>query len=176
MTEQASSVSVSKRFSLVNEDERSRILVNSDAINTRKSMERGYKLLDLFTREKQLKSPKNMTNDELDTCLSDFFFSVKTADGKLFKKTTLTSTRWAIGRYLEVDLKDVKLYPQSNKVYTAIVKELKREGKGSVDHHPPVQKADLEKCYAYFTARENLDNPKILQQKVFFDLLLRYFC
>ena len=55
-------------------------------------------------------------------------------------------------------------------MFSAVVVDLKRQGKGGVDHHPPLEKADLEKLYASF----NVTEPENLQEKVFIDILL-YF-
>jgi hypothetical protein len=41
---------------------------------------------------------------------------------------------------------------------------------GGIDHHPPIEKADLVQMYQYF----DFTNPKHLQWKVFCDIML-YF-
>ena len=45
----------------------------------------------------------------------------------------------------------------------AAAKDLKRNGKGSIDHHPPVENEDMKKI--------SNDNNK-LQEKVLFDIML----
>jgi hypothetical protein len=49
--------------------------------------------------------------------------------------------------------------------------ELKREGKGSVDHHPVISDSDLERIYGYF----NTDTPTGLFYKVQMDIRLYFF-
>jgi hypothetical protein len=66
-------------------------------------------------------------------------------------------------------MKDLR-FKNSNTIFKAVSKDLKRQGLGSVDHYPPVEVVDLQK--AYF----NLDlySAKSLQRKVFMDIML-YF-
>lgn len=61
-------------------------------------------------------------------------------------------------------------FTECNKIFDAATKQLKREGKGGIVHHPPIDDADLQKMYQYFTLDDNVK----LQQKVFVDLML-YF-
>jgi hypothetical protein len=35
----------------------------------------------------------------------------------------------------------------SQKLFTAVTKDLKREGKGAVTHYPPIEETDLRKMY-----------------------------
>ena len=41
---------------------------------------------------------------------------------------------------------------------------------GDIGHHTLISEEDLEACYAYFS--KDLSNPVVLQEKVFFDLVL----
>jgi hypothetical protein len=49
-------------------------------------------------------------------------------------------------------------FRESNQVYSAVCKDLKRQGFGGIDHHPPIEKADLVKMYQNF----DFTNPKHL--------------
>jgi hypothetical protein len=49
-------------------------------------------------------------------------------------------------------------FRESNRVYSAVCKDLKRQGFGEIDHHPPIEKADLVKMYQNF----DFTNPKHL--------------
>ena len=59
-------------------------------------------------------------------------------------------------------------FRESNRVYSAVCKDLKRQGFGEIDHPPPIEKADLAKMYQNF----DFTNPKHLQWKVFCDIML----
>lgn len=76
----------------------------------------------------------------------------------------------SIGTYHSFRLTSDPEFKESNKTFSANIKELKRQGQGGVDHYPPIEKEDLVKLYDYF----DLDNNIKLQEKVFFDIVL-YF-
>jgi hypothetical protein len=58
----------------------------------------------------------------------------------------------------------------SQKLFTTVTKDLKREGKGAVTHYPPIEETDLRKMYDYFNVNDNVK----LQRKVFVDVMLYY--
>lgn len=60
-------------------------------------------------------------------------------------------------------------FKESQKVFKAMSKELKRNGKGGVDHKTPLAEEDLLKLYQYFGDN---DNNIRLQQRVFVDIML----
>jgi len=43
---------------------------------------------------------------------------------------------------------------------------MKRQGLGSVDHHPPVSDADLAVLYSHLDLRRSNNSAELLQQKV----------
>ena len=53
-------------------------------------------------------------------------------------------------------------------MYSAVCKDVNKRGFGGIDHHPPIEKADLVKMYQNF----DFTNPKHLQWKVFCDIIL----
>jgi len=53
-------------------------------------------------------------------------------------------------------------FRESNRVYSAVCKDHKRQGFGGIDHHHPIEKADLVQMYQNF----DWTNPKHLQWKV----------
>ena len=64
-----------------------------------------------------------------------------------------------------------EVYREREKTQTAfkaMVVELKKEEKGAIDHHPPIDRTDLLKLYNYFY--ENRESPVVLQSKVFVDV------
>lgn len=82
--------------------------------------------------------------------------------------------RYGINRHLSVrnnfDITKDQAFQVSQKIFSAVTKDLKREGKGAITHYPPIKESDLHKMYEYF---DNNDRLK-LQQKVFVDTML-YF-
>ena len=53
--------------------------------------------------------------------------------------------------------------------FKGMTKELKKAGKAVVEHYPPIEENDLKTIYAYVTS--NLEDPQLLQYKVFFHIL-----
>ena len=58
----------------------------------------------------------------------------------------------------------------SQKLFTAVTKDLKREGEGAVKHYPPIEETDLRKMHDYFNVNDNVK----LQQIMLVDVML-YF-
>lgn len=165
-----------KRFATIDTEALDKILYEKDAKNTRRATETAVRTFRAYLREKNLPEEfETLPNSELDVILSKFYTEVRTENGEMYKKSSLISLRHGINRFLgnSVDGKNIihdNDFRQSNKVFAAATKELKREGKGGITHHPPIEKEDLQKLYSYF---DNDNNIK-LQEKVFVDLML-YF-
>jgi hypothetical protein len=109
--------------------------------------------------------------------LEDFYVTVRTSKGEHYKKSSVLNMRHGLNRHLkkhysggDIDIIKDTEFQDANKYFKAVTKELKRIGKGDVDHHEPLSNGDLEKCYKYFS--KFLFSSEVLQEKVFFDLLL----
>jgi hypothetical protein len=57
-------------------------------------------------------------------------------------------------------------------MFKAISVQLKREGKGGIDHHPPIEADDLKAIYASLKTSD----PTSIQHKVFVDIMLYFGC
>ena len=111
--------------------------------------------------------------DRLDALLSKFYAEARNTKGELYKKATLFSFRYGLSRHLgsRGDLINGTDFKHNNGMFQAVIKELKQQGNGSIDHHPPIiDKRDLQKLYKYF----DLNDPKKLQEKVFLDVMLHF--
>jgi hypothetical protein len=85
-------------------------------------------------------------------------------DGDKYKVNSLENIRHSLSRYLQAppflktfDLVKVEDLRDANVNFRAVLAELKREGKGSVDHHPVISDSDLERIYGYFNT--SFQNP-----------------
>ena len=90
----------------------------------------------LKQEQKTVRYTRNHHHEHLDTRLNRFLSSKKEKD---------------IVRDTE--------FKESNKIFLAVCKDLKRQGFGGVEHHPPIDESDLNKMYQMF----DLQNPKYLQ-------------
>ena len=166
---------VKTRFATVDDAAFEKLLYEKDAKNTRRGTESALRTFKSYLREKDITEEfENLPNEELDKILSKFYTEARTESGEKYKKSSLVSIRHGINRHLsDADAKDIIHGPdfrQSNKVFSAVTTDLKKEGKGGIDHYPPIEIADLKKLYSYFDCENNIK----LQEKVFVDLML-YF-
>jgi hypothetical protein len=90
----------------------------------------------------------------LDKILCKLYAEARTVDGELYKKSSLRTTRHGLNRYLvnifDADLTKDAEFKESEKVFFAVCTDLKRQGFGGVDHHPPVDDSDLKKNVSTF--------------------------
>ena len=164
-----------RRFADITNLEINKIVKKKDATNTRKSTEQTLRLLPKYLLEKDMSvSLETVTPQELDSILCKFYAEARTEGRTLYKKSSLQAFQHGLCRYFtdyrEINIMKDNDFRESNRVYSAVCKDLKRRGFGGIDHHPPIEKADLVKMYQNF----DLTNPKHLQWKVFCDIML-YF-
>ena len=148
------------------------IIANKDALNTKKATKQAVNVFQAYLKEKNL--PLNIEGynvSELDDCLAKFYVELRQQSGKVYKKTSFSAIRHGINRHLtNHDIVNGSDFPKSQKAFQAMSAELKRQGAGGVDHHPPIEQEDLHKVYNYF----DVFDPEMLQQKVFFDIMLHF--
>ena len=169
---------VKKRFATLSEAQFNMLITERESSNTRKSTENAVRTFRSYLVEKtQDTGFESWTADKLDTILCKFFTEARTAKGELYKKTTLIGLRHGINRHLSnsdsnYDIVNGANFKKSQVAFKAMLVELKREGKGGIEHHPPLDSGDLIKLYQYFN--ENRDVPEVLQSKVFVDVMLHF--
>lgn len=140
------------------------MLDDKDAKNTKRSTDTAVRAFRSYLAEKEVEADfENFDSEKLDNVLCNFFAESRQKNGELYKKSSLISLRHGLNRHLEnVDIVKGVEFKKSQKMFQAMSAELKRQGVGGVQHHPPIEKADLEKLYASF----NVSDPESLQQKV----------
>ena len=153
-----------------------RILENKDSKNTKRCTKNAIlafhaSLKDIKNTEKDIKS--------LHENLAKFFWKAKKKDGKKYKAGALQTLRNGLRRhYLEqlgVDIVNDKAFSYSTKVFKASVVDLRRQGLGTVQHHPAITKADMAKLYSGNTFVFDIHTPNGLLNKVWFEILY-YLC
>lgn len=123
---------------------------------------------------------ENIPISELAIVLPKFYASVRNTKGELYSSTTLLSLRASLNRSLaatRVPCFDISKDPdfrESNRIFKAIMKKTRMDGKGQVKHKAAIDEADIRKVYEHPEVF-NIENPRGLQNKVFFELSL-YFC
>ena len=167
------------RFSTVDEIEIEKQLIDKNSINTHKATKVACNIFFVYLREKQIEIDiETVSSSQLNKILTKFYVEVRKKDGSMYSKSTLTSIRFGIQRLINQKRKDVNIidspeFSTANEIFHAQCVFLKKEGLGKVNHKIPIAPEDMKKLYEHEVF--NLDQPKSLQRKVFFDLML-YLC
>lgn len=171
------------KFELLNDDEMAELLHDSDASSTRKTIKFGISKLEYFCKLKKVNLHDISANldkentAELDTLLTSFYASVRKEDGSLYHKKSMQYIRYGVQRHFldnfGVDISNKDRFPQSMRMYKAVLVKLKKEGLGVVKHKDAISEADMHKMQ---TSRFlDTNTPSGLQNKVFIDVMM-YFC
>ena len=169
---------VKKRFASLSDDQLKTLITERESNNTRKCTDSAVRTFRAYLVEKGLETGfESWPAEELDAILCKFFTEARSGKGELYKKTSLIALRHGINRHLsnnesKFDLVNGADFKQSQVAFKAMLVELKREGKGGIEHHPPLKSGDPKKLYKYFN--ENRDVPEVLQSKVFVDVMLHF--
>ena len=168
------------RFVTVDDEELNRILIEKDAVNTRRNTNSAVKLFRsyMYLKEKSLNEKfEEADYATLNSVLSKFYAEVRQENGEKYKKSSLIAIRHGINRFLQtnhvngtVDIVHGADFKESKRVFEAVCKELKREGKGGFEHYPAIEQGDIKKMMDYFDINDNIK----LLEKVFVDIMI-YF-
>ena len=116
-----------------------------------------------------------MDDKEINNLLEEFYPEARTTKGNKYSKSTLIGIRASLNRHLRnpphrrnTVIMTAKEYSTSNRMLYAVLKDLKNEGLDKTKHYPAIREIDLDKIKE--PGSFNLNDPKELQEKVFFDL------
>ena len=111
---------------------------------------------------------------EINKLLEVFYAEAKGKNAD-YSRSTLTCIRAGINRYLrnppfqrDIAITMAPEFSSSNKMLSAVLKNMKREGKDKTKSYPPISENDLAKIQNFKAF--NIRDPKQLQLKVFFDI------
>ncbi|XP_062603966.1 uncharacterized protein LOC134265768 [Saccostrea cucullata] len=149
--------------------------------NTIKGNQKSAKMLrDYLKEKKQALDFENFDAHQLNEVLSHFYLDLRKIDGELYKSSSLENTRYGLNRYLKAPpflktfdiIKDPEFYSCNESFKTAMA-ELKKEGRGDVEHYPCIEDCDIKKLYN--SVHLSTETPCGLLNKVQMDIRL-YFC
>ena len=179
------------RFASCDQQQINELLLSKDSNNTKKANLKTWRTFQAYLKEKNIagvgedgSSMLQFSDLDMDELLKRFYVEARKSNGELYKTTSLYSLRYGLNRYFvdlclkvgiprRFDFCDEKQFPNSTATFKACTKFLKKQGKGAIDSHPPIEEGDLRKMGQYF--QDNIrDNPTVLQQKVFTDLMLQF--
>ena len=167
---------MSTRFQDISEDELNNLLENRDSLSTKNVIKGSVAILRTFCGEKNFDFPtEECSNEELNSLLSKFYPSARRSDGELYSKKSMLSIRYGLQKHFEksngVDIVNLQDFAGANRIFTAVLVKLKKEGKAKEIHKDALTRNDLQKLY------NSLDTgtPQGLQDKVFVDFII-FFC
>jgi hypothetical protein len=131
------------------------------------------KLLKEFCVLKNFDYNRNSSLSEWDSLLCEFFVSTKKNDGTDFHAASLHSLRYSISRLLKAKL-DIDIISNDNfkkcsNVHKAMIRKLKKSGKGCVKHFDVICDEDLKKI-----ADMPSTTPIQLQWRVWLNIMLHF--
>ena len=120
-----------------------------------------------------------MAADELADQLRKFYGEARTKKRKDYSKQSLISLRAGIQRHIQeppynrqINIITDREFKQANMVKTGRIKKNRADGNDTTQHKSAIQPGDVRKMYNSGTL-SNL-NPKALQNKVFFEIMLHF--
>ena len=168
------------RFADLNDQQYQSILQDKDSNKTKQATKGSVKIFRDYLAEKGHEIEfQRLKKCEIAPLLAKFYVEVRRVDRSHYKTSSLNSIRAGINRYLKSEYNDVidiindPEFTQANVAFKAASVELKKIGKGFVEHHGEISSGDIKKLYS--SGVFNQENPLGLQRKFWFEISL-YFC
>ena len=171
------------RFASLNDEEFDDLLNRKDSENTQKATKKAVTVFrEYLSAKNRPEDFENFEKDELGNVLSRFYVEARRSDGIHYKTSSLNGVRAGLNRHLKqnyylgsgtIDIIRDKDFVAANMAFRAAIVELKKIGKGDVQHHQAIDENDIAKLYRSGVFDQN--SPTGLQLKVWFELML-YIC
>ena len=160
---------MAERFASVSEDELCRLIEEKDSENTKRATKASVKVFNEYLQEKNLVEPDHDDKVTLANVLKRFYAEArKKSDGSPYSKSSMTSLRFGLNRHFKTKGTDIIQDPEFAEANKCV--DLKRQGLAKVEHKPAILENDLRKLYECGVF--NLGDPRTLQNKVFFEIML----
>ena len=164
------------RFVKTTQQDRDEILKKVIPANTIRNTKYAVKMFKAWLRDNYNNDDFELLSDQnLNELLTIFYAEIRSEKGERLSPSTMNTIRSGISRHLEsppykrnVSLFNNPLYASSNKMFFSVIKQIKEEGGDKTRHYPAIEERDLEKILS--PEAFDIDNPKELMLKVFFDL------
>jgi len=144
-----------------------RVIDNSVAIFSAYAHARNTSLGDIY----------QLPKSEVDKHLQRFFTEARKKDGSAYTHSGLASLRYGLQKHFLKEcrydiINDAEFRP-SGEVFSAVLVDMKKQGKGFVQHMQEMSTEDLNKLYT--CSALSVSDPVSLQNKVFVDVFV-YLC
>ena len=168
------------RFGNTSNEEKKRIMLERNSVNTNKATKTSLSTFRDYLREKELKPLEEIADSELPDILHDFYTNARKTDGSDYCVQTMKCIRAGINRHLKaergLDIIDNTAFTKANEMFRGVNKQKRIQGKGSTKSTPVICPEDLQTIYKHFNHDiMNNPEPRKLQQCLIF-YIIYYFC
>jgi hypothetical protein len=120
------SIAKIRKFVTVTENDLNMALESKFSRNTKRNVQASINILNTFFKTKNpQKTMLELTNEELDALLGEFYLSIRKINGDFYKKATMDSLFYNIKHYFreknQIDLNSIEFH-KSNSIYTGLLK------------------------------------------------------
>lgn len=150
----------------------------STSRSTQRQTENAVKTFRMYLRQRNLCDDfESMTDQELDQSLAKYYPEMRMENGERYQKSSFAAMRHALNRYtlatMGRDIMKDPTFSNSQRVFKAVCRDLKKYGKDFVAHYPSLEKNDWVRMCKYFLHGDTPTNVRLLH-KVFIDLMLNF--
>ena len=169
----------SGRFATVGEEDIQRLLDTKMSENTKRVIGSSIKTLSDYceNRNMLLNDLHQLPKVELNNFLRQFYAADRKPDGSVYMRNGLLSLRYGLQKHLskmcDWTLSMMLNFPRSNELFSSVLVNLKKQGKGATQHKQPISSDDFNKLYTSDVL--STSHPAGLQNKVFIDIMM-YLC
>jgi len=167
------------RFASLSDGDIEKILDDRDSKNTKNVIKVAVKALNDYLSEKsgEFSSVNDLDKADAGDLCSTQKFLWRDSKGSCYAKKSLITLRFVLQKHFlktrEEDIINNDQYQQANKLFKAVLVQLKKEGLSEIKHKDSITPEDLNKLYESDSFSK--DNPESLQHRVFFKYLY-YYC
>ncbi len=179
MSTKMASSAVPSRFAELTDADLGLLLENKDATATKNVIQKSVNVFRKYCKEKSLVFDDiiHLPVHKLSPMLARYYAELRKADGELYAKKSMQSLRYGLQRFFEkergFDIVNDGDFKEANNMFKSVCVELKKAGRATVNHKPPILPGDMHKIRT--STALNQTTPRGLQNKVFVDIMV-YFC
>ena len=129
------------------------LLESTSSENSKRVVSYSVRILNDFCVAKSLDLATESRAD-LDQILRNFYASARTQKSDLYSKKSMLSIRYGLQKHFEkshkFDIINDPEFKEANKMFSAMLVQVKKAGKGDVQHKNPLTTEDLRLLYSSF--------------------------
>ena len=167
-------------FKSINSDEKEKILQGKDKASTQRATKSYMDQFKNFLLLKNLPEVDDISPQDLNKILCDFYSSVRPQKKDDYSVQTLKCLHSGLNRYFRkakgIEITNDPMFVQANEMFEAVKVNAKKQGRGARKSTPSISAIDLEWIAEYFL-HDHVTNPdpKHLQQNILF-YIIYFFC